>query len=58
MKVVLVTHDSVFGRYVAATLYAAAAVDEVLIEGARPSWRFYWRKLRRQAEASAQGPGN
>ena len=47
MKVVLVTHDSVFGRYVAATLYAASAVDDTLIEGARPSWRFYWRKLRR-----------
>ena len=47
MKVVLVTHDSVFGRYLAATLYAASAVDEVLIERGRPSWRFYWRKLRR-----------
>jgi methionyl-tRNA formyltransferase len=47
MKVVLATHDSVFGRYVAATLYAASAVDEVLIESDRPSWRFYWRKLRR-----------
>jgi len=47
MKVVLVTHDSVFGRYVAATLYTASAVDEVLIETDRPSWRFYWRKLRR-----------
>lgn len=47
MKVVLVTHDSVFGRYLAATLYAASAVDQILIEGARPSWRFYWRKLRR-----------
>ena len=47
MKVVLVTHDSVFGRYLAAMLYAASAVDQVLIEHARPSWRFYWRKLRR-----------
>ena len=47
MKVVLVTHDSAFGRYVAATLYAESAVDHVLIEDARPSWRFYWRKLKR-----------
>ena len=47
MKVVLVTHDSAFGRYVAATLYAESVVDQVLIEDARPSWRFYWRKLKR-----------
>jgi hypothetical protein len=47
MKVVLVTHDSAFGRYLAATLYAMAAVDRVLIEEQTPSWRFYQRKLRR-----------
>jgi hypothetical protein len=47
MKVVLVTHDSVFGRFVAATLYQASAVDQVLVERGRPSWRFYWRKFRR-----------
>src|SRR4051794_31436556 len=47
MKVVLVTHDSTFARFVAATLYEASAVDVVLVETARPSWRFYWRKLRR-----------
>lgn len=47
MKVILVTHDSVFGRFVAATLYSASAVDAVLVESAGPSWRFYWRKLRR-----------
>jgi len=47
MKVVLVTHDSAFGRFVAATLYEALAVDTVLVETARPGWRFYWRKLRR-----------
>ncbi|HEY3533353.1 MAG TPA: formyltransferase family protein [Casimicrobiaceae bacterium] len=47
MKVVLVTHDSAFGRFVAATLYEASAVDAVLVETARPGWRFYWRKLRR-----------
>lgn len=47
MKVVLVTHDSAFGRFVAASLYAGSAVDSVLVETARPSWRFYWSKLRR-----------
>ena len=47
MKVVLVTHDSAFGRYVAARLYAESAVDRVLVEHARLGWRFYWRKLRR-----------
>src|SRR5689334_22923262 len=52
MKVILVTHDSAFGRFVAATLYEASAVDEVLVEHARPSWRFYWRKLRRVGPAN------
>jgi methionyl-tRNA formyltransferase len=47
MKVVLVTHDSALARFVAASLYEASAVDAVLVETARPSWRFYWRKLRR-----------
>ncbi|MFL5615520.1 MAG: formyltransferase family protein [Gemmatimonadaceae bacterium] len=47
MKVVLVTHDSVFGRFVAATLYSASAIDAVLVETAGPSWGFYARKLRR-----------
>jgi Formyl transferase len=47
MKVILVTHDAVFGRYIAATLYTASAIDHVLIESAHPSWRFYWRKLKR-----------
>jgi methionyl-tRNA formyltransferase len=47
MKVVLVTHDSAFGRFVASALYEASAVDVVLVETARPGWRFYWRKFRR-----------
>ena len=47
MKVVLATHDSALARFVATTLYEASAVDTVLVETARPSWRFYWRKLRR-----------
>src|SRR5438034_4559423 len=47
MKVLLVTHDSVFGRFVAASLFAASAVDHVLIESARRTPSFYWRKLQR-----------
>jgi methionyl-tRNA formyltransferase len=47
MKVVLVTHDSVFGRYVAATLAAAGVVDRIIVETARATASFYWRKLRR-----------
>lgn len=47
MKVVLVTHDSVFGRYVAATLHETSGVDRILVERAGPGWRFYRRKLRR-----------
>jgi hypothetical protein len=53
MKVVLITHDSPFGRFVAASLYEASAVDQVLVERARPSWRFYARKLRRVGIANA-----
>ena len=47
MKVVLVTHDSAFGRWLASALWAEGAVDAVLVETGRPRWRFYWRKMRR-----------
>jgi hypothetical protein len=47
MNVVLVTHDSPYGRYVAAALSAATRVDRVIVETGRPSLRFYLRKLRR-----------
>ncbi len=47
IRVVLVTHDSVFGRYLAASLHSAGKVDRLIIETGRPGWRFYWRKLRR-----------
>jgi hypothetical protein len=47
MNVVLVTHDSVYGRYVAAGLRASACVDRVIIETAGTSPRFYARKLLR-----------
>jgi hypothetical protein len=47
MKIVLVTRDSVFGRYLAASLHAAGKIDRLIIETGRPTWRFYWGKLRR-----------
>jgi hypothetical protein len=47
MTVFLVTRDSAFGRFLASGLHAARAVDRIIIETGRPSWRFYWRKLRR-----------
>jgi hypothetical protein len=47
MNVVLVTHDSPYGRYVAAALSAATRVDRVIVEAGGPSPRFAWRKLRR-----------
>ena len=46
MHVVLVTHDSPYGRYVAAALGAATRVDRFLFETGLPSLRFYGRKLR------------
>jgi methionyl-tRNA formyltransferase len=47
MNVVLVTRDSVYGRYVAAALRAATRVDRIVVETGGPSWRFYVRKLYR-----------
>jgi hypothetical protein len=47
MNVVFVTHDSVFGRFVAAGLRAATRVDRVIVETGRPPLAFYLRKLRR-----------
>ena len=53
MKVVLVTHDCVFGRYLCASLHAALerGLDRVILERGRPSTRFHWRKLRRVGPA-------
>lgn len=47
MNVVLVTHDSVYGRYVAAALRASTRVERVVVETGRPPLRFYLRKLQR-----------
>jgi hypothetical protein len=46
MKVTVVTHDSIYGRYVAATLRESGAADRIVIETASAGWRFYLRKLR------------
>lgn len=53
MNVVLVTHDSVFGRYLAASLHAAGKLDRVIIETGAPTWRFYWRKFKRVGPVNA-----
>ena len=53
MNVVLVTHDSVYGSFLAASLHAAGALDRVIIETGRPGWRFYWRKFRRVGPLNA-----
>lgn len=53
MNVILVTRDSVYGRYFAASLHAAARLDRILIETGHPSGRFYWRKLLRVGPVNA-----
>jgi len=47
MKITVVTHDSVFGRYFASTLAESTSIDRVIVENARASSKFYLRKLRR-----------
>jgi hypothetical protein len=47
MRIILVTRDSVFGRFVAAELTSAGAVDRVIIETRAPSLRFLRRRLLR-----------
>jgi len=47
MKIVLATHDSIFGRYLAATLVEAGVVDRVIVETAKAKPSFYWRKLKK-----------
>lgn len=43
---VLVAPDSIFGRYLAAGLYQAGAIDRVILERGWRSWRSRWRKFR------------
>jgi hypothetical protein len=47
MNVVFVTHDSIYGRYVAAGLRAVTRVDRIIVETGHPPLSFYLRKLRR-----------
>lgn len=47
MNVTVVTHDSIFGRYFAASLARRTRVDRIIIETHGAGWRFYARKLRR-----------
>jgi len=47
MRVVLVTHDSIYARFLAASLHGAVGLDRVVVESAGASSGFYWRKLRR-----------
>jgi methionyl-tRNA formyltransferase len=46
MKIVLVTHDSVFSRFLASELAEAGAVDQVFVEYGRPSRKFFLKKLK------------
>ncbi|HUV30987.1 MAG TPA: formyltransferase family protein [Acidobacteriota bacterium] len=46
MNVILVTHDSIYGRCLAARLFDTGCLDRVIIETGRPSRKFYWRKLK------------
>jgi methionyl-tRNA formyltransferase len=47
MKIVLITHDSVYARFLAAGLVDAGVLHRVVVETTGPSLRFYRRKLRR-----------
>ena len=47
MNVIVVTHDSVYGRYVASQLYERASIDRLIIETDGPSLAFAMRKLQR-----------
>jgi len=47
MNVIVVTHDSTFGRYLAASLASRTHIDRLIIETQRPSLRFVARKLQR-----------
>jgi hypothetical protein len=53
MKIVLITRDSIYGRYLAAGLWDAGAIDRLILETGRPAWRFYWRKFHRVGPLNA-----
>ena len=47
MNIILVTHDSVYGRYFAAKLAESAKIDKIIFETGRPSRKFFWKKFRK-----------
>jgi len=55
MNIVLVTHDTPLGRYLAGALNASLerGLDRVILEHGKPSARYYWRKLRRVGPVNA-----
>lgn len=53
MKATLVTHDSIFSRYLASQLASAGALDRLIVERRSAPPRFYWRKLARVGLANA-----
>jgi hypothetical protein len=53
VKASLVTHDSIFSRYLAARLASAGVLDRLIIERHAAPPRFYWKKLARVGPANA-----
>jgi methionyl-tRNA formyltransferase len=53
VRVTLVTHDSIFSRYLATQLASAGALDRLIVERRSAPPRFYWRKLKRVGIANA-----
>jgi len=47
MKIILVTNNSIYGRYFAAEIHRLAKIDQVIIETGRPSNKFYINKLKK-----------
>ena len=53
MRTTLVTHDSIFSRYLASRLASAGALDRLIVERRAAPPRFYWRKLKRVGPVNA-----
>lgn len=53
VRATLVTHDSIFSRYLAARLSAAGALDRLIIERRTAPPSFYWKKLKRVGPVNA-----
>jgi hypothetical protein len=53
LNVILVTRDTALGRFLAASLYGVGKLDRIVIETGGPSWRYYWRKLKRVGPVDA-----